>query len=158
MTTALLDAHAIRLGLRAADRWDAVAQAGEVLVQIGAVRRPYVEAMAERERSLSTFLGEGFALPHGTDASREHVVRAAIAVLQFPEGVDWDGPQVQVAIAVASATDEHVRILASVADVISDPNQAERLRAATDIDEVLALLGPGPEAQDALEAKESVTT
>jgi mannitol/fructose-specific phosphotransferase system IIA component len=158
MTAALLDASAVRLGLRAADRWDAVAQAGEVLVEVGAVNRPYVEAMAERERSLSTFLGEGFALPHGTDASREHVLRPAIAVLQFPDGVDWDGPRVQVAIAVASATDEHVRILASVAGVISDPEQAERLRTATEADEVLALLGPGNEGPDAHEAKESVTT
>lgn len=158
MTAALLDARAVRLGLRAADRWDAVAQAGEVLVQIGAVQPAYRDAMAERERSLSTFLGEGFALPHGTDASREHVRRPAIAVLQFPDGVDWDGPPVKVAIAVASATDEHVAILASVAGVISDPGQAERLRTTTDVDEVLALLGPGTEAQDAHEAEESVTT
>jgi mannitol/fructose-specific phosphotransferase system IIA component len=157
MTAALLDATAVRLGLRAADRWDAVAQAGEVLVDIDAVRRPYLEAMAERERSLSTFLGEGFALPHGTDASREHVARPAIAVLQFPDGVDWGGPQVTVAIAVASASDEHVRILASVAEVISDPDRAQRLRTATDVNEVLELLGPGTDDQPDHEAKESVT-
>jgi mannitol/fructose-specific phosphotransferase system IIA component len=154
MTPALLDARAIRLGLRAADRWEAVAQAGEVLLEIGAVQRPYVEAMAQRERSLSTFLGEGFALPHGTDASREHVVRPAIAVLQFPDGVDWDGPQVQVAIAVASASDEHIRILAQVAGVISDPGQAEQLRGASDPAAVLALLAPHPTAQK----QEPVTT
>jgi mannitol/fructose-specific phosphotransferase system IIA component len=156
MTTALLDARAIRLGLRAADRWDAVAQAGEVLMEIGAVRQPYIEAMAERERTLSTFLGEGFSLPHGTDASRGHVVRPAIAVLQFPDGVDWDGPRVQVAIAVASASDEHVRILTEVARVISDPDQAQRLRTSTDADEVLALLGPEATTVDAHET--SVTT
>jgi PTS system mannitol-specific IIC component len=136
----LLEANAIRLGLRATDRWDAVAQAGQALLEIGAVAPPYIEAMVEREQSLSTYLGEEFALPHGTDASREHVHRPAIAVLQFPEGVDWDGPTVRVAIAVASATDEHVRILAEVATVISDPDQAQRLRTATDPDAVLELL------------------
>lgn len=140
MSAPLLEHNAIRLGLRATDRWDAVAQAGQVLLEIGAVEEPYLEAMVEREQSLSTYLGEEFALPHGTDASREHVRRPAIAVLQFPDGVDWGGQPVRVAIAVASATDEHVRILAEVAAVISDPDRAERLRAATDPRDVLALL------------------
>jgi mannitol/fructose-specific phosphotransferase system IIA component len=124
---------------------DAVAQAGEVLLEIGAVEPPYLEAMAERERSLSTFLGEGFALPHGTDASRTHVRRPAIAVLQFPDGVDWGAGQVQVAIAVASATDEHVRILSEVANVISDPDRAQRLRTASDPHDVVELLTPAPQ-------------
>jgi mannitol/fructose-specific phosphotransferase system IIA component len=142
VTESLLDPTAIHLGLRAADRFEAVAQAGKALVDIGAVEEPYVEAMLERERGLSTFLGEGFALPHGTDASRVHVRRPAIAVLQFPDGVGWDGERVQVAIAVASATDEHVRILAEVAGVITDPVRAEQLRMATDPRTVLELLDP----------------
>ena len=143
MTPALLDLEAVRLDLRASDLFDAIAQAGRALVDVGAVDAPYVEAMAEREHSLSTYLGEGFALPHGTDASRVHVRRAAIAVLQFPDGVDWGGQPVRVAIAVASASDEHVAILAQVAGVISDPSSAERLRAATDPAEVLELLALG---------------
>jgi mannitol/fructose-specific phosphotransferase system IIA component len=136
----LLEANAVRLGLRATDRWDAVAQAGQALLEIGAVDQPYLDAMVEREHSLSTYLGEEFALPHGTDASREHVRRPAIAVLQFPDGVDWGGPTVRVAIAVASASDEHVRILAEVAGVISDPDRAQRLRSAMDAKDVLELL------------------
>jgi mannitol/fructose-specific phosphotransferase system IIA component len=145
--TALLEHEAVRLGLRASDRFDAIAQAGRALVDIGAVDAAYVDAMAERERSLSTYLGEGFALPHGTDASRVHVRRPAIAVLQFPDGVDWGGQPAQVAIAVASATDEHVRILAQVAGVISDPDKAEQLRDATDPAEVLELLAVAPQEE-----------
>jgi mannitol/fructose-specific phosphotransferase system IIA component len=140
VSATLLEHNAVRLGLRATDRWDAVAQAGQVLLEIGAVDQPYLEAMAEREQSLSTYLGEEFALPHGTDASRKHVRRPAIAVLQFPDGVDWGGQPVRVAIAVASASDEHVRILAQVANVISEPRQAEQLRRATEPDDVLELL------------------
>jgi mannitol PTS system EIIA component len=40
-----------------------------------------VDAMIEREQTLSTSLDEGFANPHGTDASRVHVRRAGLAVL-----------------------------------------------------------------------------
>ena len=147
MTASLLEPTAVHLGLRAADRFDAVTQAGRALLEIGAVDEPYLDAMLERERGLSTYLGEGFALPHGTDASRVHVRRPAIAVLQFPDGVEWDGEQVQVAIAVASASDEHVRVLAALATVITDPDRAQQLRTATDPEVVLELLKPSQEEE-----------
>ena len=145
MTASLLEPTAVHLGLRATDRFDAVTQAGRALLQIGAVDEPYLDAMLERERGLSTYLG--FALPHGTDASRVHVRRPAIAVLQFPDGVEWDGEQVQVAIAVASASDEHVRVLAALATVITDPDRAQQLRTATDPEVVLGLLEPSQEEE-----------
>lgn len=147
MTASLLEPTAVHLGLRATDRFDAVTQAGRALLQIGAVDEPYLDAMLERERGLSTYLGEGFALPHGTDASRVHVRRPAIAVLQFPDGVEWDGEQVQVAIAVASASDEHVRVLAALATVITDPDRAEQLRTAADPEVVMELLKPSQEEE-----------
>lgn len=147
MTASLLEPTAVHLGLRATDRFDAVTQAGRALLEIGAVDEPYLDAMLERERGLSTYLGEGFALPHGTDASRVHVRRPAIAVLQFPDGVEWDGEQVQVAIAVASASDEHVRVLAALATVITDPDRAQQLRTATDPEVVLELLKPSQEEE-----------
>jgi mannitol PTS system EIICBA or EIICB component len=147
MTPVLLEPSGVRLGLHATDRFDAVTQAGKALMEIGAVDEPYLEAMHERERTLSTFLGEGFALPHGTDESRAHVRRPAIAVLQFPDGVSWDGEDVRVAIAVASASDEHVRILAQVANVITDPDRAEELRTATDPQIVLELLAPSAQEE-----------
>jgi mannitol/fructose-specific phosphotransferase system IIA component len=134
--------EAVRLGRAAADRLDAVRQCGAVLVEVGAVEPPYVDAMVEREGSISTYVGEGIAIPHGTDESRTFVRRAALAVLTFPEGVDWEGGRVFACVAIASAGNEHVALLASLADVLMDAEQAERLRTATDVDDVLALLTP----------------
>ena len=136
----LLAEHAIRLHCHAVDRLDAVRQSGAVLLDGGYVDPPYIDAMVERELTLSTYLGEGFALPHGTGDSRAHVRRAGLAVLRFPDGVDWDGPHVSVAVAVASASEEHVEILAALASVLADPDHAERLRAAEDPRTVLDLL------------------
>ncbi len=85
----VLGADAVRLGLTAADKEDALRQCGAVLVEIGAVEPPYAEAILERERSVSTYMGEGVAIPHGTDESRMHINRAALAFLQFPDG--WTG-------------------------------------------------------------------
>jgi len=147
-TTQVLAADAVRLGLAATDKLDALRQCGAVLVDIGAASEEYAAAILEREQSVSTYMGEGFAIPHGTDASREHIFRAALAFLQFPSGVDWNGNECFVCIAIASKTDEHIGILQSLAMVLSDPDKAARLRETDDVDEGLALLAPTDEEDD----------
>lgn len=137
---AVLTRDGIRLGLTATDQEDALRQCGAALVEIGAATQEYADAIIERESSVSTFMGEGVAIPHGTDASREHIVRAALVVLQFPDGVDWKGKDCRLAIAIASRSDEHIGILQSLAMVLSDSDKARQLRETDDVDTVLALL------------------
>ncbi len=144
----MLGRDAVRLGLSATDKEDALRQCGTVLVEIGAADTAYADAILEREQSVSTYMGEGFAIPHGTDASREHIHRAALAFLQFPDGVDWNGKQCQVAIAIASKSDEHIGILQSLAMVLSDQESAQRLRETTSVDEVLELLTSADDEDD----------
>jgi mannitol/fructose-specific phosphotransferase system IIA component len=119
-----------------------------VLVEIGAAGPAYADAILERERSVSTYMGEGFAIPHGTDASREYINRAALAFLQFPDGVDWNGKECFVCIAIASKSDEHIGILQSLAMVLTDKESAQRLRETTSVDEVLELLTADDEDDD----------
>jgi mannitol/fructose-specific phosphotransferase system IIA component len=138
----VLSAEAVRLGLTATDKEDALRQCGAVLVEIGAAGPAYADAILERETSVSTYMGEGFAIPHGTDASRVHINRAALAFLQFPGGVDWNGKECFVCIAIASKSDEHIGILQSLAMVLTDKESAQRLRETTSVDEVLELLTP----------------
>ncbi len=142
MTEAMLTRQGVRLGLKAADRTDAIQQAGEVLVEIGAVDAPYVEAMHEREKILSSYVGEAFALPHGTDQSRVHIKRSAVAFLQFPDGLDWEGESVRACIAIAAQSDEHIHVMASLANVLVDTDKAEALRNSSSPEEVIKLLEP----------------
>jgi mannitol/fructose-specific phosphotransferase system IIA component len=144
----VLSAEAVRLGLSAGDKEDALRQCGAVLVEIGAAGPAYADAILERERSVSTYMGEGFAIPHGTDASREYINRAALAFLQFPDGVDWNGKECFVCIAIASKSDEHIGILQSLAMVLTDKESAQRLRETTSVDEVLELLTADDEDDD----------
>jgi PTS system mannitol-specific IIA component len=137
----LLSRDAIRLGLRASDRVDAVRQSGEVLVEVGAVERPYIDAMLQREQQISTSLGEGFAIPHGTNESRRWIRETRLAFLQFPDGVDWGDDNVIVCVGIAAVGDEHVSLLARLAQVLVVPEQAVRLRSAERVDDVLAILG-----------------
>jgi len=143
---ALLPPSGIRLGLTASDRFDAVKQSGQVLVEIGAVEPPYIDAMLERERSISTSLGEGFAIPHGTDESRRYIRETMLAFLQFPDGVEWDDDEVIVCVGIAAVGDEHVGVLASLARILTVPESAARLRAAERPEDVLAILAADEEA------------
>jgi mannitol/fructose-specific phosphotransferase system IIA component len=137
----LLPSDAVRLGLRASDRFDAVRQSGEVLLEIGAVESPYIDAMLQREQQISTSLGEGFAIPHGTNESRQWIRETRLAFLQFPDGIDWGDDNVIVCVGIAAVGDEHVSLLARLAEVLVVPEQAGRLRSAEGVDEVLAILG-----------------
>jgi mannitol/fructose-specific phosphotransferase system IIA component len=137
----LLPPAAVRLGLRASDRFDAVRQSGGVLVEIGAVEPPYVDAMLQREQQISTSMGEGFAIPHGTNESRRWIRETRLAFLQFPDGVDWGDDNVIVCVGIAAVGDEHVSLLARLAEVLVVPEQAARLRSAEDVGDVLAIFG-----------------
>ncbi|MEW2385449.1 PTS sugar transporter subunit IIA [Micromonospora sp. NPDC047707] len=145
---ALLDRRAIRLRETAADREDAIRRSGAVLVETGAVDPAYVETMLARERAVSTYVGEGVAIPHGTLAGKDAVRRDALAVLRFPAGVDWGGEQVVLCVAIAARGDGHVALLAQLAEILLNPERARALRAATDADEVLRLLKPVDEETD----------
>lgn len=135
----------VRLGLSATSKEDAIRQAGEVLVASGAAGAGYVDGMMAREAQTSTFLGQGVAIPHGTNEARAHINSAALGFLQFPGGVDWDGQTAHVVIPIASNSDEHVGILSALATTLADKTNAERLRTASSIDEVIDLLTPDEE-------------
>ena len=50
---------------------DAIREAGEILVNAGAVTPAYIDSMFEREQSVSTYMGNYLAIPHGTNESKE---------------------------------------------------------------------------------------
>jgi PTS system mannitol-specific IIA component len=144
--TELLEDSAIRLECTAADRFDAVRQCGDALVASGAVTAAYVESMLEREHSVSTYIGEGVAIPHGTLAGKDTVSRSAMVVLGFPDGVDWNGNRVDVCIGIAAPAGGHVALVARLAEILLDPELAARLRAARTVDEIRVLFGQDPPA------------
>lgn len=145
---ALLDRRAIHLDARAPDQEQAIRMCGQALVDVGAVDPSYIRSMLDREESISTYLAEGVAIPHGTNAGKDAVLRDALAVLRFPEGVDWKGNQVTVCIAIAAQGDRHLSILTGLADILVDPDRARELREATTVDTVLSLLDAGDSEEE----------
>ena len=133
----LLDPRAVLLHERAADRDEAIRRCGRALVDVGAVAEPYIDAMLEREQTISTYVGEGVAIPHGTAAAKEVVRHDAICVVRFPDGVDWGGEPVTLCVGIAAKDDGHVQLLAALADILLDPERARTLREATEVGQVM---------------------
>jgi len=130
----ILKKENIKLGLETVKRTEAIQKAGQLLVDSGYVDQDYVEAMLDREQEMSTYIGQGVAIPHGVGAAKKKIKKTGIAVLQFPEGVDFEGETAYLVIAIAGVGNEHLKILANLSEMIEENESAEKLRTTDDID------------------------
>lgn len=140
MTNPILCPEGVQLGVTVSSREEAVRLAGAQLRALDAVEPAYVDAMWEREQILSSYIGEGVAIPHGTDDSRVFVKKAQLAIQRFTEPIDWDGEEVIMTVAIASASDEHVQVLGALAEALLDEERKKILLTSGDVNEIVALL------------------
>ncbi|HEX3427883.1 MAG TPA: PTS sugar transporter subunit IIA, partial [Candidatus Limnocylindrales bacterium] len=84
MTPEVLSRTAVQVGAAASSQAEAIDQVGALLIAEGLVTQEYVDAMHAREAIVSTYLGNGIALPHGTNETQGAVRRTGLAVLQYP--------------------------------------------------------------------------
>lgn len=118
----------------------AITEAGQLLVAAGAVDESYVEAMHERERSVSTYMGNLLALPHGTNEAKGSIKRTALSFVRYSGGIDWNGKEAQFVVAIAGAGNDHLDLLSKLAMIFVDMEQVARLQAAATPAEIQAIL------------------
>jgi len=135
----ILVPESVVLNGSASTRDAAIDEAGQLLLARGAVDNDYILAMHEREESVSTYMGSFLAIPHGTNAAKDHIKKSAVSVVRYPDGIDWNGKQVKFVVGVAGINNEHLHILSSIAKVFTNKAQVAQLEAATSVDEVLEL-------------------
>jgi PTS system mannitol-specific IIC component len=136
----VLASSSIVLGGRARSRDAAIDEAGRLLVAAGAVDESYVASMHERETSVSTFMGNGLAIPHGTNDAKSSIHRTALSFVRYDEPVDWNGKPAEFVVGVAGAGDDHLALLSRIAGIFTDTEQVAALRAAATPEEVTAVL------------------
>ncbi len=136
----VLASSAIVLGGTARSRDEAIDEAGRLLVDAGAVEPSYVDSMHTREASVSTHMGNGLAIPHGTNEAKGAILRTAISFVRYDQPVDWNGKPAEFVLGIAGAGDDHLALLSRIAEVFTDDASVERLRAAQTPDDVLATL------------------
>ena len=139
-TDGILTEDLVRLSGRASSRDDAIREVGAMLVGSGAVDASYVDSMLERERSVSTYMGNQLAIPHGTNEAKAAIHRTAMAFIRYPNGIDWNGKPATFVIGIAGAGDDHLTLLSGVAKVFLDKGQIAALTDATTPQQVLAIL------------------
>lgn len=123
----MLKKENIKINCAADTKENVIRKIGQLLVDSDYVNPDYVDAMIEREKSFSTFLGNGLALPHGVEAAKKEIKKAGLAVMTFPDGIDWDGNTVQIVVGIAGAGEEHLHILSVIAEKMTDEEDARKL-------------------------------
>ncbi|MCG1009836.1 PTS sugar transporter subunit IIA [Salinicoccus sp. ID82-1] len=129
----------IVLNQTAGSKEEAIRKAGQILVDQGAVEEAYIDSMLEREKVVSTFMGNGLAIPHGTDEGKTSVIKSGLSLVQVPGGVDFDGNEAKVVLGIAGKNNEHLEMLQKIAVLFSDEENAEKVINASSAEEIIDL-------------------
>ncbi len=130
----------IKLNLAPVSKEEAIQAAGELLAELGYVDKSYADAMQEREKLVSTYMGMGVAIPHGTSQAKDTVKKTGIVVMQYPEGVDFGEEKAQLVFGIAGVGDEHLDLLGKICSMLEDEEILETFKTTGDIDWVLEKL------------------
>ena len=135
-----IDREGIKLGCPSVSKEEAIRASGELLMAHGAVDASYIDAMLEREKIQSVYMGLGVAIPHGTNDAKDSVKKTCVTLHQYPDGVQWGDEKAYIVIGIAGAGGEHLTVLANVARCLEDDNVIEKMRTTDDVDWLLQVL------------------
>jgi PTS system mannitol-specific IIC component len=126
----------VKVHLKSTDKYEAIKLAGRLLVDGGYVNEEYIEAMIERENDLTTYIGQGVAIPHGVGSAKKNIIKSGIVVLQYPQGISFDGDLAYIVVGIAGVGNEHLSILSNLANVIEDADEdtLNKIRNTDDIE------------------------
>ena len=124
------------------DNKEATIAAGNILLENGYVEKEYIASMLEKleTQSFATYIGNGVAIPHGMAEGSKYVNNTGISVIQVPDGVDWNEEKAYIIVGIAANSDDHMNVLASLADSIEDLEEAKKLWSETSVDKIYELL------------------
>src|SRR3990167_4666538 len=129
----VLDVRAIKLGLKASTKEEALKELVEILAQVEDVGDPkgIVKALVERESLGSTGIGQGIAIPHGKTDRVKRLV-AVLGISKFGVNFDaLDGEAVYIfflLVAPKSTPGPHLKALAQISRLLRDSYFCELIR------------------------------
>jgi len=138
--TDLVQQAGIKLDATASSPEEAVDICGKLLVELGAINSAYVDAMWEREQIFPSAIGMGFAIPHGTDESRVHVIFDQLVFIRLVKPIEWADDEVTCVLGIASQGDGHVELLGNLAEMIQDEDKLAILQNSDNPEEIAQLL------------------
>ncbi len=143
----------ILVGLKKTDKWEALEEMSRFMHRVHGVREisqeELTKSIIEREKTMSTGIGEGVAVPHAIIEGGPKI-RGVIGISH--KGIDFnslDGQPVYLIVLVATPQenyDQHLRVLASIAKIFGhDPETKNRIfnaRTAGEVHEILQTGNP----------------
>ncbi|TBW34874.1 phosphoenolpyruvate--protein phosphotransferase [Siculibacillus lacustris] len=137
----LLSPELVRLAARPATKEAAIREACQMLTAAGYIDAAYAESMLRREGVANTFLGHGVAIPHGMIEDRGLICENGLAILQVPDGVEWNpGQTTRFVVAIAAQSDAHITVLRRLTRLLQDEERLAALVTTTDPRAVIAAL------------------
>lgn len=133
-------AEGIKLNQTPGTKEEAIQAAGELMCKLGYVDASYVDAMQEREKLVTTYMGMGIAIPHGTTQAKGTVKKTGIVLLQYPDGVPFGDEKANLVFGIAGIGDEHLDLLAKICEVLEDETVLEEMKTTNDVEWILKQL------------------
>lgn len=133
----LLDTDRISCNSQAASKKRVLEQLSQLIAgsQGGLTSNQVFDSLLSRERLGSTGLGRGVAIPHGRLKDNENTIAAFI---KLEQGVDFDAVDSEpvdllfALLVPEHSTEEHLQLLAQLAEMFSDKAFVQRLRNCAD--------------------------
>lgn len=136
----VLRIESVRIHPGSATREEAMKEAADLLQASGSVTADYFAAMQAREETVSTYMGNELAIPHGTNETKQAILASGLSVVRYDGGVDWGGKPVTFVVGIAGKGDEHLEILSQIAILFSEEDDVARLKAASSPEELYEAL------------------
>lgn len=133
----------VNLDAKAVDKYEAIQLVGQMLVDAGHVPAEYIDKMIERENDLSTYMGGGLAIPHGTNDSKSLIRSTGLAVAIFPGGVDFGDEKAYLLVGIAAVGSGHLELLTNIAVLCSEEENIKRIINASSKEELISILEGG---------------
>ena len=118
------------------DVTSAINKVGAMLLKSGYIQEPYINAMHQRDKSLSVFLGNYLAVPHGEYEAKDFILQSGISVLVLPKGMDWNNNKVHFVVGLAGKGNEHMNILSNIAGIFQEKENVMKLLDGNSIEKI----------------------
>ncbi|EKQ52223.1 MULTISPECIES: PTS sugar transporter subunit IIA [unclassified Clostridium] len=144
MEKGILAKEGIVLNVESESKDKAIERVGNLLIKGGYVKDNYIEGMKARDAEVTTYMGNGVAIPHGMNEYKKEILESGIVIAQYPDGVDFgDGNTAYIVIGIAGKGDEHMEILSKIALTVQYEENVERLRNAKSPEEIIEIIEEG---------------
>lgn len=131
----------ILLNVSSETKDDAINRVGRLLVDNGYVEEGYLEGMMKREQDVTTYIGNGIAIPHGMNEYVKYIKHSGIVIAQYPQGVDFgQGNKAYLVIGIAGKDDDHMSILSRIAITCQYEENVEKLIKSKDKQEIIKII------------------